>query len=339
MGLYGGLRRGIEMFGFLAPTPLQKKAIPAINKEDELIVEAVTSCGKTVSFAISVIQQLLELDRFDQILVIAQHFEASVAISNLIKSLAKFTRVTCIDCGHANEFNSMNEFAGSFDRTTNIIVGSPYQMQFLVAKKTFYINSIKMVVVDDADKLFEEGFNDHVSTVFNSCNPSVKKVFLCRTVTSHVSQSARQLSSNLVKVLMESDVDLSKFKHYYVDARKDDRKFALLCEIYRILGLNKALIYCNSDLSSYELQKRLQKQGIRIIEIDTLFSASFEQKNSSKISATVVSDNYKMNVDLDVELIINYDFPMFYETYKQRLNGRLSNVKAMVSLVTGFEVN
>ncbi|RWS24410.1 ATP-dependent RNA helicase-like protein, partial [Leptotrombidium deliense] len=164
------------------------------------------------------------------------------------------------------------------------------------------------------------------------------KVFLCRTVTSHVSRSARQLSSNLVKVLMDSDVDVSKFKHYYVDVRRDERKFALLCEIYKILGLNKALIYCNSDISSYELQKRLQKQGIRIIEMDTRFSTSFDHKSSSKISAIVVSDNYKGNVDLDVELIINYDFPMFYETYKQRLNGRLSNVKAMVSLVAGFEV-
>lgn len=166
-GLSSAMLDNLKTLGFEAPTPIQQVTVPAVLEGRDVIAMARTGSGKTAAFGIGMIERL-DVKRFSvQALVLCPTRELADQVASALRELARARHNIKILtlCGGT----PLGPQIGSLSHGAHIVVGTPGRIQDHLDKETLSLDRVQMLVLDEADRMLDMGFQDAVESIVSRC--------------------------------------------------------------------------------------------------------------------------------------------------------------------------
>ncbi len=324
---------------FITPTEIQRKSIPHVIAGRDVIGEAATGSGKTLAFASAIIQRT-EKGQGVQSLVITPTRELAQQVSDMIIQLSKYKplRITSIYGGV-----SINPQIRDL-RKTDIVVGTPGRILDHIQRGSIKLNRIKVLVLDEADRLLDMGFLPDVERIIRKLPEYRQTLLFSATIASEVSRLAQQYMHKPIDVAAESLVDPRKLAQFYYGPVQDSLKYSLLVHLIN-QDKNKdglSMIFTNTRRYADVLERNLVHAGINATALHGGFSQherskrlrSFHNQQSKVLVATDVAAR---GLDIQgVTTVFNYDLPESHKQYIHRIGrtARAGKAGKAVTLVS-----
>jgi ATP-dependent RNA helicase DDX54/DBP10 len=190
MGLNTNLLKAIARKGFSVPTPIQRKTIPLIMDGQDVVGMARTGSGKTAAFVIPMIEKLKSHSAKvgARAVVLSPSRELALQTLKVVKEMGKGTdlRTTLLVGG-----DSLEEQFGSMASNPDIIIATPGRFEHLKVEMRLELSSVKYIVFDEADRLFEMGFAAQLTEIMYSLPPSRQTLLFSATLPKSLVEFAR----------------------------------------------------------------------------------------------------------------------------------------------------
>ncbi len=308
----------IKDMNFEKPTEIQEKAIPAVLAGRDIIAESATGSGKTFVFAAGIIHSI-KPDHKIQALILTPTRELAEQISDALKKFAKYYKfkITAVYGGVPIE-RQIRDL-----RTSDIVVATPGRTLDHISRRTIRLNSVKMIILDEADRMLDMGFIDDVKEIMKNCPKERQTLLLSATITGEILKLKKQFLKNPVVVNAEKQVSGEKLKQEYYEV-KGREKISLL---YHLLNKSKGLsmIFCNTRNTVDFVSQNLQRYGTKALPIHGGHTQnkrlkSLKDFNDEKVNVLVCTDVAARGLDIkNVQHIFNYDIPKTSKEYVHRI--------------------
>jgi ATP-independent RNA helicase DbpA len=313
----------LESLNFNEMTPIQAESLPAILAGKDVIAQAKTGSGKTAAFALGLLSNLNISDRRTQSLVLCPTRElaeqVSVAIRQLARTLPNVKVLTL--CGGA-QYRAQ---VASLAHGAHIVVGTPGRIAKHLRKETLKLNALKMLVLDEGDRMLEMGFQDEVDSIIDM-TPSKKQTLLfSATYPEKIQLISKRIMSQPVMVKVESKHDTATItQHFYKvsDVKGRMEALGLIIMHYRP---ESTIIFCNTKRDVVDVCEYMTNEGFSALELH----GGLEQydrdealiKFSNKsVSILVATDVAARGLDIEsVDCIINYHITRDFEVHIHRI--------------------
>ncbi|XP_062854501.1 probable ATP-dependent RNA helicase DDX20 [Trichomycterus rosablanca] len=336
---------GLASSGFHRPSPIQLKAIPLGRCGLDLIVQAKSGTGKTCVFSTIALDSLVLDNLSTQVLVLAPTREIAVQIHSVVMAI-----------GSAMEGLACHVFIGgrpvSQDKLhlkkCHIAIGSPGRIKQLIEMGALLTASIRLFVLDEADKLLEEGsFQEQMNWIFSSLPVNKQMLALSATYPESLAQQlCRYMREPTFVRLNPTDPGLLGLKQYYklvqahpLPHKIFEEKVQNLLELFSKIPFNQALVFSNLHSRAQHLADVLSSKGLPAVCISGGLSQEQRLEAMSKLKqyqcrVLISTDLTSRGIDAEkVNLVINLDVPQDWETYMHRIGraGRFGTLGVAVT--------
>lgn len=344
LSLSEGLIKKIKLLNFTQCTAIQEKTLPISLQGKDVAGQAQTGTGKTAAFLIALYERLLALparlpgDKSPLALIIAPTRELAVQIQKDALALNPDDRFVV----HA-VFGGMDyeKQQAPFETGVDILVGTPGRLIDFFKQKLYHLKSIKALVIDEADRMFDMGFIPDLRYLMRKAPPfDQRQTFLfSATLNFRVMELAYEHMNNPVKITVTPDqLTAEKVKQvlYHVERKK---KILLLQGLLKKLEMKRVLIFINTKQAGEELVNRLERRGFTVRAITGDIPQDkrlkiLEDFRSGKLPILVATDVASRGLHIDdVTHVINYDVPQDPEDYIHRI-GRTARAGAEGMAIT-----
>lgn len=229
------LLRGLYAYGFNKPSAVQKRAILPIIKKRDVIVQSQSGTGKTCVFTLGSLQSIDLAVREPQVLILSPTRELAEQTQKVCLALGDYMQVKVHCCiGGRN----VNDDVFKLEHGTHIVSGTPGRVFDMIQRRTFKTNSIKMLVLDEADEMLAHGFKDQVYDIYRYLPPNIQCVVVSATLPQEILDMTNKFMNNPLKILVKRDeLTLDGIKQFFVAVEKEDYKFETLCDLYDTLTI------------------------------------------------------------------------------------------------------
>lgn len=232
------------MISFERPSAIQQRAIIPIIKGRNVIAQAQSGTGKTAAFSIAILQKLDMTKRETQVLILAPTCELAQQIQKLLVALGDYMQVDCHACiGGTNVHEDMRKLKGG----SHVVVGTPLRIHSMLDSGALSLDPIKMVILNEADDLLFQGFQEYVYKVLEAIHPTTQFVLLSATMPSDVLEVTKRFMRDPIRILVKRDeLTLEGIKQFYIAVEKEEMKLDTLCDLYKTVTITQAVIFCNT---------------------------------------------------------------------------------------------
>lgn len=344
MGLKNELLKGIYAYGFEKPSAIQQRAIQPIIKGRDVIAQAQSGTGKTATFAIGILQSIDIKLHATQVLVLSPTRELAVQIQKVILALGDYMSIYCHACIGGT---SLTEDARKIEFGQHIISGTPGRVYDIIRRRHLRTNSIKMLVLDEADEMLNKGFKEQIYDVYRHLPPYTQVVLLSATLPAEILEITHKFMTDPVKILVKRDeLTLEGIKQFFVAVEREEWKFDTLCDLYDTLTITQAVIFCNT-------RRKVDWLAAKMVEANFTVSsmhANMDQKQRDSIMkefrsgesrVLITTDVWARGIDVQqVSLVINYDLPNNRELYIHRIgrSGRFGRKGVAINFVKSDDI-
>ena len=345
MGLPDNLLRGIYSYGFEKPSQIQQKAIVPIKDGNDILAQAQSGTGKTAAFSIGSICRINLSINKPQVFVLVPTQELAKQIYEVAKSIGNFLPVSCY-C--ATGGTPIRDDIRALENGVQFIIGTPGRMFDLMNRNSLRTEHIKVLIMDEADQMLEDRFYKQVMCILDMGFPNTTRIALfSATMPKEVLEIANKLLSEPVRILIPPEqVTLDGIKQFMVDTEKDEWKYEILCDIYKQLNINQALIYCNKRQKAEWLADKLSADGYPLLCIHGEMENSERRRRMDefrlgKVRVLISTDLLARGIDVQqVSLVINYELPLNRENYIHRIgrSGRFGKKGCAINLISPSEI-
>ena len=333
----------LDSLGYLEMTPIQEKGLPFVLSNRDFIGQANTGSGKTAVFALGILSKLDISNHQPQALVLCPTRELAEQVCVEIRRLARFTnniKVLTL-AGGTEERHKIK----SLKQGAHIIVGTPGRIKKLLEKKSMDLSSLKVFVLDEADRLLEMGFMDDINYITSQTPLDRQTLLFSATFPNGFKTLSASLHEDVAQVTVDSQHQQSTIKQLFFKVDDENGKFDALMLILGHFQAKSALIFCNSREACIKVANLLKRQKIDALQIHseleqqdrTLVLTKFTNKSCCVLVAT---DLASRGLDIkDVEVVVNYDLPSDHELYVHRIGrtGRAGQEGLALSIYTHKE--
>ena len=335
------LQDGLNIMGFKNPTPIQQKAIPIIQKTNDLIACAQTGTGKTAAFVLPILDLLTKKKSNKKVntIIIAPTRELAKQIDMQIEGFSYFTNCSSYPIyggGTGVEFEKQKK---ALINGVDIIICTPGRLLAHLDFNYFDTSGVQHFILDEADRMLDMGFYDDIMKI--SDNLPIKKQTLLFSAT--MPSKIRNLAKKILIKPKSISLSISKPAAGITQTAymcHDNQKAMLIKEILRLRKhLSYVLIFASSIKNVRGIKKILNKFGMRTAEMHS--GLSQEQRENTirdfknkKIKILVATDILSRGIDIkDIELVINYEVPHDTEDYIHRI-GRTARAERTGEAIT-----
>jgi len=321
--------KALETEGYTTPTPIQQKAIPLVLKRQDLLGCAQTGTGKTAAFAIPILQLLCEDPHREKgqkpvrALILTPTRELAIQIG---ESFAAYGRY--VSLRHLVIFGGVSQHhqVESLKRGVDILVATPGRLLDLMNQGFINLQSIKLFVLDEADRMLDMGFVHDVKRVIAKLPAKRQTLFFSATMPPEIVTLADTILTNPAKVEVtpvSSTADTIRQSLYYVT--KNDKKDLLIYLLENNKAIVTALVFTRTKHGADKVVKDLVKAGITAEAIHGNKSQNARQRalsnfKSQETRVLVATDIAARGIDIDeLSTVINYELPNIPETYVHRI--------------------
>ncbi len=313
------LAKAFEEMGFLEFTDIQKKTIPLIQQGKDVIGQSFTGSGKTAAFGFPILEKTMHNNGL-QVLILVPTRELCEQVTTEMRKFAKHKRMNIIAVyGGVSISPQMSQL-----RNADIVVATPGRMLDHLERGTAKLNNVRVLVLDEADKMFEMGFIEDVKKIISQIPKERQTLLFSATISHQVQEIVKNYMKNPEKIKVQSYVDKEKLVQHFYSVNSRD-KFSLLVHILRHESPGLTIIFCATRNRVDALGKNLYKQGI---EAQVLHGGLTQNRrkqaidmfHGKKADILVASDVAARGLDIkNVSHIINYDIPKTSKEYIHRI--------------------
>lgn len=351
-GLPGSCLDVIKKLDYKAPTAIQSQAIPAIMSGRDIIGVAKTGSGKTMAFLIPMFRHIKDQRPVGSLegpigLIMTPTRELAVQIYRESKPFLKAIglRSVCVYGGAP-----ISEQIGEMKKTAEIVVATPGRMIDLLAANNGRVTNLKRVtylVLDEADRMFDMGFEPQVMKIVNNIRPDRQTVLFSATFPKQMESLARKVLRNRpLEIIVGGRSVVAPEIEQIVEVREESTKFNRLLEIlgqtYNTDEDCRTLIFVERQEGADDLLRELMRRGYPTMSLHGGKDQVDRDSTISDFKAGVVPIVTATSVaarGLDVKqlkLVVNYDAPNHMEDYVHRAGrtGRAGNKGTCVTFIT-----
>jgi ATP-dependent RNA helicase DeaD len=344
LGLAPEILKAIERMGFEEASPIQSAAIPVLLEGADVVGQSQTGSGKTAAFGIPAIQAVDPGLRAPQVLILCPTRELAVQVAEEIAKLAFFkrgVRELPIYGGQSYERQFRGLQAGA-----QIIIGTPGRVMDHLERKSLKLDQIRMVILDEADRMLDMGFVDDIKTILRQVPEKRQTVFFSATIPRPIQQLIQTFTREPVNVRVEAEamtVPAIEQVYYEVDRRS---KLEVLCRLIDLEDVKLAIIFCATKMMVDELTEHLIARGYGADKLHGDMTQAMRERvmgrfRKRKVEFLVATDVAARGLDVDdIEIVFNYDLPHDGEDYVHRIGrtGRAGKGGKAVTFVAGREI-
>jgi len=345
LGLNQELMRSLEDLGFVEPSPIQAKAIPFLLKsKKDLIASAQTGTGKTAAFSLPILNQIKPNGKDLQAIIICPTRELCLQISQDIKKIASHSKGITITSVYGGERIDLQ--IKSLKNGTNIVVGTPGRVHDLIRRNILKLQSIKWLVLDEADEMLDMGFKDDLDAILKETPKTRQTLLFSATMPKSVLSIAKRYMDSANEISIGAkNIGAEKVSHEYYIAQSSDR-FDALKRILDFLPGVYGILFCRTRNETQEIADKLKRarydaealHGDISQNMRTKIMDSFKHKQIRLLVATNVAAR---GIDVsNLTHVINYNLPDENEAYTHRSGrtGRAQKSGISISIVSPGEV-
>src|SRR3989344_1464694 len=328
--------KAILDLGFSEFTEIQEKCIPLIQQGKDVIGLSYTGSGKTAAFGFPALEKAIH-QKGIQLLVVVPTRELC---NQVAKELRKFTKYKKTEIVQVYGGISINPQIDDL-RHADVVVGTPGRILDHLARKTLNVDRVKILVLDEADKMFEIGFIDDLKKIISKVPKNSQKLLFSATMPHEIMEIVKNYMNNPERVKMQSYVDKSKLMQHYYDVDRHN-KFSLLVHVIKTDLRGLVLVFCATRRTVDIINKNLNRQDISSLGLHGGITQNrrkqiMEAFRDGKLDVLVASDVAARGLDIkNVNLIINYDLPKTSREYVHRIGrtARAGEEGKVVSLLS-----
>ena len=328
LNLIQPLQTALSKEGYTMPTPIQSQAIPVILERKDLIGCAQTGTGKTAAFALPILQILSaerearKSKRIIKSLILTPTRELALQISESFNAYGKHTGLK-----NAVIFGGVSQRAQTLKlrEGVDILIATPGRLLDLINQRYINLNTIKLFVLDEADRMLDMGFINDVKKIIEKLPARRQTLLFSATMPSEIIKLANTILVNPVKIEVSPEqktVEAVNQAVYFVT--KADKK-KLLIHLLKNENIESALVFTRTKRSADVVTRVLNDAKIHADSIHGNKSQQARQRalNNFKLNRTrvlVATDIAARGIDIEkLSHVFNYDIPEFAEAYIHRI--------------------
>ena len=332
LGLSAPTLKTITKIGYEKPSPIQAAFIPVAITGRDCIGQARTGTGKTAAFMLPALERLdVSLDRV-QLLVMAPTRELSEQVYAESKKLSAASKLRfALAVGGRPIGQQIDDLAAG----AQAVIGTPGRVIDLLRRQHLRLNDLKIVVLDEADRMLDIGFRPDIERILRSCPTERQTMLLSATMPPPVEKLAqRYMVSPEMVDLSEDRVVVDTIEQFYITV-DEDRKKALLLRVLAKEKPQQAIVFTRTkrgaDALHAEFSKRLRSNRIAAIHGDLpqrKRDQVIKALRAGELRLLIATDVVGRGIDISgISHIINYDIPEYCDDYVHRVGrtGRLSS--------------
>ena len=346
LGLAPELLRAIAEEGYTQPTPIQKQAIPMVLAGRDVLAAAQTGTGKTAAFTLPILQLLQAAPAAPgskpRALVLTPTRELAAQVAESVRTYGRHLPLrTAVIFGGV----SINPQIDHLRKGVDLIVATPGRLLDHVQQRTVDLSAIRMLVLDEADRMLDMGFIRDIRRVFGVLPKQRQNLLFSATFSDEI----RSLASGILKDPETIDVAPRNSTAERVSQRvypvDQGRKRLLLAKLITEGDWKQVLVFTRTKHGANRLAEQLGKDGIHSAAIHGNKSQGARTRaladfKSNRVRVLVATDIAARGLDIDMlPHVVNYELPNVPEDYVHRIGrtGRAGSSGEAISLVAGAE--
>ncbi|EFE94903.1 DEAD/DEAH box helicase [Serratia odorifera DSM 4582] len=333
----------LNELGYAEMTPVQAAALPAILNGQDVRAKAKTGSGKTAAFGIGLLDKINVSQVATQALILCPTRELADQVSKELRRLARFTQNIKILtlCGG----QPMGAQLDSLVHAPHIVVGTPGRIQEHLRKKTLVLDEVKVLVLDEADRMLDMGFADDIDQVISYTPPQRQTLLFSATYPAGIERiSDRVQRAPLSVEVDDGDAPTTIAQRFYETTR--DQRPALLVAAIRHFQPTSCVVFCNTKRDCQSVFEALEARGISVLALH----GDLEQRDRDQVlvrfanrscRVLVATDVAARGLDIkDLELVVNYELSFDPEVHVHRIGrtGRAGMSGLAISLCAPQEM-
>ncbi|KAF2683743.1 DEAD-domain-containing protein [Lentithecium fluviatile CBS 122367] len=329
MSLSRPILRGLASVGFTEPTPIQAKTVPIAMEGKDVVGGAVTGSGKTAAFLIPILERLLYRPKkipTTRVAIFMPTRELAVQCFNVAQKLAAFTDITFALM--AGGFSSREQEA-VLKTKPDVVIATPGRfIDHMRNSAGFQVDTLEILVLDEADRMLEEGFESQLSEILTTIPKSRQTMLFSATMTSSVDKLISIGMSRPVRLMVDAKKQtVAGLTQEFVRLRqgKEDKRLACLMYICENIYTGRVIIFFRQKKEAHRVRVVFGLCGLKASELHGNMSQeqriqSVEAFRSGKSSYLLATDVASRGLDIkNVSTVINYEAPQTHEIYLHRV--------------------
>jgi ATP-dependent RNA helicase RhlE len=337
LGIAPKLLNTLDQLNFKTPTPIQHKAIPSAIEGKDIIGIAQTGTGKTLAFGIPMIQRLAQL-RDKKGLIILPTRELALQVNETLQKIGRNLGLrTAVLIGGA----SMREQIYSIRQNPHIIIGTPGRLIDHLKQRIINFNNIGILVLDEADLMFDMGFALQLKEILNSVPKEKQTLLFSATMPENIIKIATNHMKLPLKVeIAKQGTAAEKVEHELFFVKKEEK--VRLLEKLLLEYKGSVLVFLRTKHGAKKIARDVRNMNITAAEIHS--NRSLLQRREAldgfkmgKYKVLVATDIASRGIDVKgIELVLNFDLPESASDYVHRIGrtGRAGSTGKAISFVT-----
>ena len=304
---------------------MQLASIEAININNETVLLSDTGSGKTLAFLLPIAQQLDQSSKATQAIIVVPSRELALQIEHVFKKMGTGFKVSCCYGGHLRETEENN-----LKEAPALIVGTPGRLGDHIRRGNISTKNIETIVLDEFDKLLEEGFEEEMSFIIDKLPSLKKRILTSATALSEIPSFVGIKSPVEINFLSgEKSEALAVQMVSSEDKDKTETLFKLICS----LGNRSIIVFCNQRENVEQVSAFLKDKGI----VNVFYHGAMEQQlrdaalckfRNGSSNVLVTTDLAARGLDIpNIRYIVHYQLPTSEDAYTHR-NGRTARMEA-----------
>lgn len=341
LNLHSKLVTNINKIGFKTMTPIQKEAIPAILNSKDVLGLAQTGTGKTAAFVLPIIHSLLSANtgkRGIRSLIIAPTRELSEQIESVVKDFSLNTGIKSTTIfGGVSSYHQIRTLKAGVD----IVIACPGRLLDLLSQNQINLSNIEVLVLDEADQMFDMGFFPTIKKIFNYLPKNKQSLLFSATMPEEIRSLAKSILNkpHVIDIGLRAPVSQIEHALYPVSV---DRKNELLLALFKKIEISSAIVFTKTKHRTKKLAESLLRSGFNVTSLQGNLSQNkrreaMEGFRKGKYKVLVATDIAARGIDISsVSHVINFDIPNTAEAYTHRIGrtGRASRSGQAYTFVT-----
>lgn len=334
--------QNLASLGYATMTPIQAKALPLILEGKDVVGKAKTGSGKTAAFGIGLLSRLDVSHYRTQALVLCPTRELADQVSKELRRLARFTpniKILTL-CGGV----PMGPQLDSLVHPAHIVVGTPGRIQDHLFRKSLQLDHLKMLVLDEADRMLDMGFADVMTDVIRQAPRQRQTLLFSATYPEEIARISASVQRDPVEVSVEATHDSRHIEQSFFEVERGARSSALL-QLLSHYQPESSVVFCNTKRECQSVHDTLRARGISVLALH----GDLEQRERDQVlvrfsnkscRVLVATDVAARGLDIkDLGAVINYEMAQDPEIHIHRIGrtGRAGQSGLALSFCTPQE--
>ncbi len=344
MNLSPEICKAVLDMGFEEATPIQSQSISVVMSGRDVIGQSQTGTGKTAAFGIPCLEMVDPEDRSLQAVILCPTRELAIQVSEEFRKLLKYKdniRVLPIYGGQPIDRQIM-----ALKKGIQVIIGTPGRVMDHMRRRTLKMETVKLVVLDEADEMLDMGFRDDIETILTKIPEERQTIMFSATLSREILDLSKRFlrEPEFIKIVRK-ELTVPSIEQAYFDV-KERTKLEALSRIIDMYNPSLAIVFCNTKKRVDEVVEQLQGRGYFAEGLHGDLKQQQRDKVMQKfrngtIEILVATDVAARGIDVDdVDIVFNFDLPQDEEYYVHRIGrtGRAGKSGKAFTFCVGKEI-